>query len=92
LAPTIVERVVHPHLKTVTVDEAHRVYREFMSRMDVAYAFGHGCSISGSHPTFRALRAEADRLLAQLRALQAAAGTRPLNERGRTVTIEINRN
>jgi hypothetical protein len=76
----------------VTIDEANRAYREFMSRMDVAYAFGHGCSISGSHPAFRALRAEADRLLAQLRTLQAAAGVRRLNEPGRTVTIEVNRN
>jgi hypothetical protein len=76
----------------MTVDEARRVYREFMCRMDVAYAFGHGCSMSGSHPTLQALRAEADRLLAQLRTLQAPAGQRPLNEPGRTVTIEISRN
>jgi hypothetical protein len=81
-----------PSWLTMTVDEANRVYRQFMSRMDVAYAFGHGCSIAGSHPTFEALRAEADRLLAQLRTLQAAAGMRPLNQPGRTVTIEIDRN
>jgi hypothetical protein len=76
----------------MTIDEAQRLYRQYMSRMDVAYAFGHGCSISGSHPALRALRAEADRLLMQLRTLQAAAEQRPLNPPGRTVTIEFNRN
>jgi hypothetical protein len=45
----------------MTVAEARREYRRFMSRMDVAFAFGHGCSMSGSHPTLRALRDEADR-------------------------------
>jgi hypothetical protein len=65
----------------MTVAEAGCEYRAFMSRMDVAFAFGHGCSISDSHPTLRALRVEADRLLVRLRALGAAAGDRPLNMR-----------
>jgi hypothetical protein len=73
----------------MTVAEARREYRAFMSRMDVAYAFGHGCSISASHPTLRALRAEADRLLVRLRALEAAAGERPLNVPGRKISIEF---
>ncbi len=73
----------------MTVAEARHEYRGFMSRTDVAFAFGHGCSISGSHPTLRALRAEADRLLLRLRALEAAAGERPLNMPGRKVSIEF---
>jgi hypothetical protein len=28
----------------MTLSEAERQYREFMRRLDVAYAFGHGCS------------------------------------------------
>jgi hypothetical protein len=76
----------------MTIDEADRQYRQFMSRMDVAYAFGHGCSIAASHPVLRGLRAEADRLLTQLRTLQAAAQQRPLNAPGRTVTLEFSRN
>jgi hypothetical protein len=59
---------------TMTVAEARRQYREFMSRMDVAFAFGHGCTTDGAHPRLRSLRAEADRLLTQLRTLQALAG------------------
>jgi hypothetical protein len=35
------------------------------------------------------LRDEADRLLAQLRTLQAVAGERPLNVAGRIVTVEF---
>jgi hypothetical protein len=73
----------------MTVAEARREYHGFMSRMDVAFAFGHGCSISGSHPTLRALRAEADRLLVRLRALEAVAGVRPLNMPGRKLSIEF---
>lgn len=73
----------------MTVAEARHEYRRFMSRMDVAFAFGHGCSISGSHSTLRDLRAEADRLLVQLQALEAAAGERPLNTLGRQVSIEF---
>jgi len=75
----------------MTVTEALREYREYMSRMDVAFAFGHGCSMSGSDPRLRALRAEADRLLVQLRILEAAVGTRPLNTPGRCVKIEFHR-
>jgi hypothetical protein len=59
---------------TMTLAEARRQYREFMSRMDVAFAFGHGCTMEAGHPRFRALRAEADRLLAQIKALEVAAG------------------
>jgi hypothetical protein len=73
----------------MTIAEARRQYQEFMSRMDVAFAFGHGCAIDGAHPRLRALRDEADRLLAQLRALQVLAGERPLNEPGRVVPIEF---
>jgi hypothetical protein len=73
----------------MTIAEARRQYQEFMSRMDVAFAFGHGCAIEGAHPRLRALRDEADRLLMQWRALQAAAGERPLNVPGRTVSIEF---
>ncbi len=73
----------------MTVAQARREYREFMSRTDVAFAFGHGCSIADSHSRLRALRAEADRLLAQLRTVQAAAGERPLNAPGSTVSIEF---
>jgi hypothetical protein len=73
----------------MTTAEARRQYHEFMSRMDVAFAFGHGCAMDGSHPRLRALRAEADRLLAQWRAVQAVAGERPLNPSGRTVTVEF---
>ena len=73
----------------MTIAEARRQYQQFMSRMDVAFAFGHGCAIDGAHPRLRALRDEADRLLAQLRILQAAAGVRPLNAPGATVAIEL---
>jgi hypothetical protein len=73
----------------MTVAEARGEYRRFMSRMDVAFAFGHGCSIAGSHPVLRGLRDEADRLLVELRALEAAAGERPLNPPGRSVSIEF---
>jgi hypothetical protein len=75
----------------MTVSEARREYREFMSRLDVAYAFGHGCSIDGGHPRLRELRAEADRLLARLRTIEAAAGERPLNPPGHTISIEFSR-
>ena len=61
----------------MTIAEARRQYQEFMSRMDVAFAFGHGCAMDGAHPRLRALRDEADRLLAQLRTLQAAGGRAP---------------
>jgi hypothetical protein len=73
----------------MTIAEARRQYQEFMSRMDVAFAFGHGCAVDGAHPRLRALRAEADRLLAQWRALQVAAGERPLNAPGRVVSIDF---
>jgi hypothetical protein len=73
----------------MTVAEARRQYHEFITRMDVAFAFGQGCSMDGSHPNLHALRAEADRLLAQLRTLQALAGERPLNAPGRVVTVEF---
>lgn len=73
----------------MTIAEARRQYHEFMSRMDVAFAFGHGCSMDGAHPRLRALREEADRLLAQLRTLQALAGERALNAPGRIVTGEF---
>jgi hypothetical protein len=76
----------------MTIAQALSEYREFMSRMDVAFAFGHGCSMSGSHPRLAALRAEADRLLAQLRTLQAVAGERPLNAPGAKVTLEFSSN
>lgn len=62
----------------MTVTEAHRRYSDYMSRMDVAFAFGHGCSIFGGHPELRALRAEADRLLVQWRTVQTAAAQRSL--------------
>ena len=73
---------------TMTLAEARRQYQEFMTRMDVAFAFGHGCAMDGSHPRLSALRNEADRLLVQLRTLQALAGERPLNAPGRTITGE----
>ena len=73
----------------LTIAEARRQYQEFMSRMDVAFAFGHGCAMGGSHPHLRALRDEADRLLAQLRTLQALGGERPLNAPGRVVGGEF---
>ena len=73
----------------MTIAEARRQYQEFMSRMDVAFAFGHGCAMDGAHPRLRALRDEADRLLAQLRALQAAGGERPLNAPGHVVAIDF---
>jgi hypothetical protein len=73
----------------MTITEARREYREFMSRMDVAFAFGHGCSMAGSHPTLRALREEADRLLARVRTLEVAAGQRELNCPGRVVRIDF---
>ena len=73
----------------MTIAEARRQYHEFMSRMDVAFAFGHGCAIDGAHPRLRALRDEADRLLAQWRALQVAAGERPVNAPGLTVSIDF---
>jgi hypothetical protein len=73
----------------MTVAEARRQYQEFMSRLDVAFAFGHGCAMDGAHPRLRALRDEADRLLAQLRTVQALAGERPLNAPGRVVTGEF---
>ena len=73
----------------MTIAEARRQYQQFMSRMDVAFAFGHGCTMDGAHPRLRALREEADRLLAQLHTLQAAAGERPLNAPGVTVTLEF---
>ena len=44
----------------MTVAEARREYRCFMSRMDVAFAFGHGCSIAGSHPVLRRLQDDPD--------------------------------
>ncbi len=40
----------------MTIAEARRQYHEFMSRMDVAFAFGHGCTMDGAHPRLRALR------------------------------------
>jgi hypothetical protein len=73
----------------MTIAEARRQYQEFMSRMDVAFAFGHGCAMDGAHPRLGALRDEADRLLGQLRALQAAAGERPLNAPGHVVAIDF---
>lgn len=73
----------------MTVAEARRQYQQFMSRMDVAFAFGHGCAMDGSHLRLRALRAEADRLLTQVRTLQALAGERPLNAPGRVVNGEF---
>jgi hypothetical protein len=73
----------------MTVSEARRQYQQFMSRMDVAFAFGHGCAMAGSHPRLRALRDEADRLLAQLRTLQALGGERPLNPPEATVTLDF---
>ncbi|MGH2914701.1 MAG: hypothetical protein ACRDMX_06915 [Solirubrobacteraceae bacterium] len=76
----------------MTVSEARRQYRDFMSRMDVAFAFGHGCAIEGSHPALTRLRDEADRLLAQMRTLEAFAGDRPLNPPGRSVAIELSGN
>jgi len=78
-----------PTRRPLTIAEARRQYQQFMSRMDVAFAFGHGCAMDGAHPRLRALRDEADRLLAQLRTLQAAAGVRPLNAPGATVAIEF---
>jgi hypothetical protein len=62
-----------------------------MGRLDVAYAFGHGCTTNGGSASERALRAEADRLLAQLTAVRAASGT-PLNPPGHRVEVEISRN
>jgi hypothetical protein len=75
----------------MTLSEAKRQYREFMSRLDVAYAFGHGCTMNGGSPSERALRAEADRLLAQLTAVRTASGL-ALNPPGHQVEIEISRN
>jgi hypothetical protein len=75
----------------MTLSEAERQYREFMSRLDVAYAFGHGCTMNGGSASERALRAEADRLLAHLTAARAASG-RPLNPSGHRVVVEISRN
>lgn len=60
----------------MTVSEARRQYREFMSRMDVAFAFGHGCSMDGAHPQLVALRREADRLRVQLKVCEIAAERR----------------
>jgi hypothetical protein len=83
-------RLVKPAVTgPMTVTEARRQYQQFMSRMDVAFAFGHGCTIAGAHPRLRALRDEADRLLAQLRTLQALAGERPLNAPGAAVTLDF---
>lgn len=62
----------------MTVAEASRQYREYMARMDVAFAFGHGCAMEGSHPRLAALRQEADRLKVQLRVCQVASGRRTL--------------
>jgi hypothetical protein len=73
----------------MTVEEALRAYRQFMSRMDVAFAFGHGCSVGGAHPSLRALRAEADRLLVQLRLAQTLAGERPLGDPAHTVAVDF---
>ena len=75
----------------MTLSEAERQYREFMSRLDVAYAFGHGCTMNGGSASARALRAEADCLLAQLTAVRAASGTL-LNPPGHRVEVEISRN
>jgi hypothetical protein len=75
----------------VTLSEAERQYREFMSRLDVAYAFGHGCAMNGGSASERALRADADRLLTQLTVARAASG-RPLNARGHGVEVAISRN
>jgi hypothetical protein len=72
----------------MTIAEARRQYREFMERTDVASAFGHGSSMPGSHPALQSLRDEADRLLAQLRTLEAIGGERPLNDPWRVVTVE----
>jgi|BarGraIncu00222A_1022003.scaffolds.fasta_scaffold69816_2 hypothetical protein len=76
----------------MTVTEARRQYNQFMSRMDVAFAFGHGCSIADGDPRLRALRAEADRLLVQLRTVQAAAGQRPLNPAARALPLTFSPN
>lgn len=73
----------------MTIAEALSEYQQFMSRMDVAFAFGHGCTMDGAHPRLRALREEADRLLTQLRTLQTAAGERPLNAPDVIVTLEF---
>ena len=72
----------------MTLTEARRQYRDFMGRMDVAFAFGHGCSMDGSHPRLVALRAQADNLLGRVRTLEHLAGERPVNQPGACVTID----
>jgi hypothetical protein len=75
----------------MTVAEALRAYREFMARPETAFAFGSGCAMDGAHPELARIRAEADRLLAHVRTLRAAAGA-PLNPPGRVVSYPFSRN
>lgn len=75
----------------MTLTQARREYRQFVSRMDVAFAFGRGCSVDANHLTLRGLRDKADRLLAQLRTLEAATGKHALGTPGRVVKIECSR-
>ena len=73
----------------MTVNDARREYRQFMSRGDVAHAFARGAVACECDPQLLALRWEADRLLVQLRTVEAAAGTRPLNDPARPLVIEV---
>jgi hypothetical protein len=80
-----------PITRAMTLAEALRQYREFMARPETAYAFGSGCAMDGAHPELARIRAEADRLLAQVKVLRAAAGE-PLNPPGRVVRYPFARN
>jgi hypothetical protein len=75
----------------MTLSDARRAYREFMSRPETAFAFGSGCAMDGGHPALRAIRDEADRLLAQVRTLEVASGL-PLNPPGRRVSWSVSPN
>jgi hypothetical protein len=75
----------------MSLREALRQYREFMGRPETAFAFGSGCAMDGAHPELARIRAEADRLLAQVKVLRVAAGE-PLNPPGRAASYPFSRN
>jgi hypothetical protein len=75
----------------MSLREALRQYREFMARPETAFAFGSGCAMDGAHPELAGIRAEADRLLAQVKALRVAAGE-PLNPPGHVARYPFSRN
>ena len=78
-------------MANMTLGEALRQYREFMARPETAFAFGSGCAMDGAHPRLAGIRAEADRLLAQVKTLRAAAGE-PLNPPGHVASYPFSRN